>query len=250
MHARFYAPDLAPGAEFVRLPAEEAEHLTRVLRLRAGAEVRVFSGRGYECAGRVEAIDRRAVTVRVGRAVSPAPEPSVPIVLAQAVPKGDAMDAIVRDSVMLGVAAIVPIVSARTEARLEGPRSAGRVSRWRRIAIASAKQCLRAVVPDVHDMTPFASCLTEPRVEQRFLLAEPTLRGTPRVSVRALSRRPAPASALLAVGPEGGWTDEEAEVAAAAGCIAITLGRRTLRADAAALVAIAALQCVWGDLDS
>ena len=84
-------------------------------------------------------------------AVAAAPEPSVPLTLVQAVPKGDAMDQIVRDAVMMGVAGVVPLVSERAEVSVERVQASGRVARWQRIAVASAKQCGRAVVPDVHE---------------------------------------------------------------------------------------------------
>src|SRR4029077_2267796 len=112
---RFFAPSLDPGDEAVTLPREEGEHLTRVLRMGVGDEVAVFDGRGHEFSARVVSVERRDVRVQLVSRLDPAVEPAVPITLAQAVIKGDKMDDIVRDAVMLGVAAVQPLVTSRTE---------------------------------------------------------------------------------------------------------------------------------------
>jgi 16S rRNA (uracil1498-N3)-methyltransferase len=248
MHARFYAPGVSSGSSVVDLPPEEAEHLSRVLRLRVGDAVQVFDGRGREFRGKVDHVGRAAARVALEGEVTPAAEPSVRLTLVQAVPKGDAMDRIVRDATMLGVAAILPLVSARAEVSLRRLEAAGRVDRWQRIAVASVKQCGRAVVPAILKPEPLDGCLGRVDVACRYLLAEPGLQWADPVSVRSISARPAPPSALLIVGPEGGWTEDEVEAARRADCTPLTLGPRTLRADAAAAIAITALLCLWGDL--
>lgn len=249
MHARFHAPNLVADRGLVELPTDEADHLGRVLRLRVGAEVRLFDGQGRERMGVVERVERNLAVVRVTGEATPAGEASVSLVLAQAVLKGDAMDEVVRDSVMIGVSAIVPVLSARSEVDPAKLRASGRVDRWQRIALASVKQCGRAVLPRVHEPRTLDACLHEFEAPRRYLLAEPRLFVAAPVGVRTLASQPPPASALLLVGPEGGWTDDEVVLATLAGCTPITLGPRTLRADAAALVGMVALQCVWGDLD-
>src|SRR5467141_1391123 len=113
--SRFFAPSLDPGDETVTLPRDESVHLTRVMRLGVGDSVAVFDGRGHEFLARVVGFERRDVRVQLLSRVEAAKEPAVPITLAQSVLKGDKMDEVVRDAVMLGVAAIQPIVTARTE---------------------------------------------------------------------------------------------------------------------------------------
>ena len=114
MH-RFFTPALDPGDETVTLPRNEAEHLTRVLRLGVGDTVAVFDGRGHEFLARVVGADRRDARVQLLTRVDAVHEPAVALTLAQAVLKGEKMDDIVRDAVMLGVAAIQPLVTNRTE---------------------------------------------------------------------------------------------------------------------------------------
>ena len=128
MH-RFFAPDLDPGDEAVTLPRDEAEHLTRVLRLGVGDTVSVFDGRGHEFAARVVA--RRSAATRAcrsSRASIRPPNRRVSLTLAQAVLKGDKMDDIVRDAVMLGVAAVQPLVTTRAETTVAALDAAARAS--------------------------------------------------------------------------------------------------------------------------
>jgi 16S rRNA (uracil1498-N3)-methyltransferase len=242
MHARFYVPgvDLSQPAA---LPAEEAEHLVRVLRLGPGAVVSVFDGRGREFLATVESVDRKAVVVRPTSAVEPATEPSVRLTLAVGVTRGDRMDAAVRDAAMLGAATVQPVISARAETTAATLARAGRTERWQRIAVSSVKQCGRAVVPDVRPPMSFAEYLQREDAEMRLLLVEPRAAGQARFA--GLSK---PVSAALLIGPEGGWTAAEVEAARRAAFLPITLGQRTLRADAMPVAAIAVLQFVWGDL--
>lgn len=250
MHARFYAPALAPGADLIDLPEDEARHLTRVLRLRAGDEVQVFDGRGQEYRARVEQVGRGRARVRVLSPIAPAPEPAVRLTLAQAVLKGDHMDAVVRDAAMMGVAAIQPLVTARTQVSLWALTRGRGVERWHRVAVASVKQCRRAVVPEIRLPQSFDDYLRAVSWDERLglMLVDPGAHAPALREAGTMERLPRPARADVVVGPEGGWTDAELDAAVAAGCVPITLGRRTLRADAAPIVALAVLQCVWRDL--
>ena len=243
---RFYAPEACRSDQTVDLPRGEAHQLVHVLRLRSGAAVRVFDGSGHEFAARVVTAGRSAVTVHTLEPRTPAAEPAVRLTLALALLKGRAADAVVRDATMLGAATIQPLTTARSRA---APEAAGTlVERWRSIAVSSAKQCGRAVVPAIEPIVPFAGFATAAGAAAlRILLVEPAAR-RPHASVRVLADRAAPAAAAIAVGPEGGWTDEEVDRAASAGFELLTLGARTLRADAAPAAAIAVLQHVWGDL--
>ena len=250
MNARFYAPGLGPGDELVDLPEDEAHHLTRVLRLRAGDEVQVFDGRGREFRARVEQAARGAARIRILAPLEPAPEPRVRATLVQAALKGDHMNAVVRDATMMGVAAIQPVVTSRTQVSAAALRRARAVDRWRRTAVASVKQCRRAVVPEVHEPRTFEEYLKAASAEERLclMLVEPGVNAPCLRDPETLQRLPRPMRADVIVGPEGGWDDTEVDAAVSAGCSLLTLGQRTLRAEAAPVVAIAVLQFVWGDL--
>jgi 16S rRNA (uracil1498-N3)-methyltransferase len=244
---RFFAPALDPGDEFVTLPRDEAEHLTRVLRIGVGDTVSVFDGRGREFLARVSAAARRDVRVQLLDRVEPAAEASVPLTLAQAVLKGDKMDEVVRDAVMLGVAAIQPLVTKRTETTVAALMRGGKGERWRRVAVASVKQSRRAVVPHIQTPLTLDSYLDEPPASMRLMLVEPAA-ASGLDSLSAVQDEPAPSDAVVLVGPEGGWTEAECAAAQACGVRLVTLGHRTLRADAVPVAAISVLQFLWGDL--
>src|SRR5258706_8729112 len=140
---RFYAPELEWSAREGDLPADEAHHLMRAMRLGTGDDIAVFDGRGREFRARVVSAVRGRVRIELLEAIAPAPEARVPLTLVQAVLKGDKMDAVVRDATMLGVTAIEPVITSRTIARR------GEATRWGRVAVSSAKQCRRAVVPSI-----------------------------------------------------------------------------------------------------
>ena len=243
---RVYVPEAGQADLVLELTDGEARHLTRVLRLQGGAPVRVFDGRGHEFAARIESTDR-VVTVRTLEALAPAPEPHVRLTLAQALLKGRAVDAVVRNATMLGATAIQPVLTDRANVSAGAAMRGGIVERWHKIAVSSAKQCRRAVVPDVRPPVRFEQFLADTTTSLRVLLIEPRA-DAKRSDLAALADRPAPDSATLAIGPEGGWTQAEIDAATNQGFTTLTLGARTLRADAAPVAAISVLQFVWGDL--
>ena len=246
MH-RFFAPALDPGDESVALPREEGEHLTRVLRLGVGDMVAVFDGRGHEFLARVSSAIRRDVRVTIASRIDPPAEPTVALTLAQAVLKGDKMDDVIRDAVMLGVAAIQPIVTKRTETTVATLLRGARLDRWRRVALASVKQSRRAVLPDIRVPLTIETVFDEPASALRLMLVEPAATGEVE-PLSAVQKLPSPLDATLFVGPEGGWTDAECAAARDRGIHLVTLGSRTLRADAIPVAAISVLQFLWGDL--
>ena len=248
MKARFHAPKAQAPGDVVSLPVDEAEHLTRVLRLKPGDVVRVFNGRGGEFDAIVEQAGKNGALVRVGTAQRPAPEARVAITLAQAALKGDKMDDVVRDTVMLGVARIQPIVTAHAEVTGASLARSQRRDRWQRIAISAAKQCGRATVPqileplDFGDLVEALANITLPR--PALMLVEPGA-GADATRLSELDVSPQRAATVI-IGPEGGWSGRELEQGASVGRL-VTLGGRTLRADAMPIVALAALFTIWGE---
>jgi 16S rRNA (uracil1498-N3)-methyltransferase len=245
--ARFYVPEASGGGQIVTLSDEEAQHLTKVLRLKAGAPIRVFDGRGREYEAVVDRVGKSAVQISVGRQEDPtAPEPRASVTLVQAVLKGDKMDDVVRDAVMMGVSAIQPVVTARSEVALSTLARGHRRDRWQKIAVASAKQSGRAIVPEV--LPPIEFGRIPPTLAAIDLPGPVIMLVEPSVHILALSlnelETAPPEQAMLIVGPEGGWTPDEIDEASAT-CRFVTLGGRTLRADAVAIVALSALFTIW-----
>jgi 16S rRNA (uracil1498-N3)-methyltransferase len=227
------------------LPAEAAHHALHVLRLRAGAALRVFDGAGNEFEARIEALGRRRVRIRVGGRVAPRSEPALRIVLAAAPLKGDIFDLVVQKATEMGVSAIWPVVSAHTEAGGRTALSGARLERWQKVAASAAAQSGRAIVPEVVPPAPFPALFERPFEGLRLLFDESC--SAAHHPLPQLAH--APAAVQLLIGPAGGWTPEEARIATQRrGCVPVSLGPRVLRAETAALVAIAAVQVLWGDL--
>ena len=243
MVPRLYVPSLDPRDRTVALPEDEAGHLRRVLRVQEGAAVQIFDGRGREVEARVTSVHRAGVVVELGEPVVPVSEWSVRVTLAQAVLKGDRIDDVIRDAVMMGVASIQPMLTARTDVPEAAFSRGRRLERWQRIAVSSAKQCGRAVVPAVLTPRRLPDCLAAGTKGPVLILVEPA--AAPPGNASWSSEGP-PGSATLLVGPEGGWPDDEVALSLEAGCLPVSLGPRTLRADAAAIVALSVMQFVWG----
>jgi 16S rRNA (uracil1498-N3)-methyltransferase len=256
---RFYAPpeSFSDDGAHIALPAEESRHLRDVLRLRAGDEAHVFDGEGREFACVVGEARSRDAALEVVRRVEPQrPESPLELTLAVALLKGEKFDLVVQKATELGVARVVPVVTARADVRLRDERDAARRGeRWHRLALEAAKQSGRARVPPVA-----APCALEAFVKGE---AEASVKGEARggglrvfFSERdgdKLDSLPneteSSLSAVVAlVGPEGGWGDEEIELARENDWKVITLGGRTLRAETAAIAVTALLQNRFGDL--
>ena len=244
---RFFVPDVSRAQQRLRLPDDEAAHLTRVLRLGAGTTVRLFDGRGHEFTARVTSVERHAVEVQCLEVVDSTPEPSVLLTLAQSVLKGRAFDTVVRDATMLGVHAIQPLVTERTDAPQDAVRAEALLARWQRVAVASSKQSGRAVVPVVRPVLSLMSHLSACQDARHLMLVEPSAHHAP-TGTQALAGPAPPATATVTIGPEGGWTEAEREIGRLQGCELVTLGARTLRADAVPVAAVSVLLYVWGDL--
>ena len=240
-----YWPSAAPPYGSIdrraTLTGDDAHRLRQVLRLKAGDRIALFDGRGHEWVGQITSITKGAVEVASLEPIEPIAEPGVPVTLAFGVLKGDQMDEVVRDATMLGVAAVTPLRTAHVTVPPKAWQSGAARERWQRVAIASATQCRRAVVPEVRPVTDFDACLGEPAAV-RLICVEPAVS----VSGSDWSSLPAPASVQLLVGPEGGWTDEEVTLAVKAGAMPISLGPRTLRAETAPIVALTLVSAAWG----
>lgn len=254
---RFYAPPaaFAPGEKSVILAADETRHARDVLRLQPGDEIFVFDGTGREFQCAVETSDRASAGLRIIAQVPPTrPESPLDLTLAIAFLKSEKFDLVVQKATELGVSRIVPLDTVRTDVRLRNSEHAHtRLSRWRRLAREAAKQSGRAVVPEIAAPLTLESLLmmdpgapeTASAAGLYLMFSERNGRALSEVvqSLGEQSRK-----IIAVVGPEGGWSDDELELAREADWHIVTLGGRTLRAETAAIVVTALLQHVFGDL--
>jgi 16S rRNA (uracil1498-N3)-methyltransferase len=229
---------LGPGAQFALAP-EAAQHVGRALRLKTGDAITVFDGRGGEYEAAIQRIDKDRVEVKVGAWRDVDPEPSLVIGLVQGLPEADKMDWIIQKSVELGVSWIQPIVCDRSVVRLSGERAARREAHWRRVAVAACEQSGRNRIPEVRPTMGFNNWLPTTPTAARWMLAPG---GDP-----LAGKSPGDGRIELLIGPEGGLSDRERELALQEGCEAVGLGPRTLRTETAPLAALAAIHALWGD---
>ena len=231
---RLHVPDAPADDGTVRLVRGDLRHL-RVLRLGPGDRLRVFDDAGRE---HEVVLDRVSAREAVGRIVAtsvPARESSLELVLAPALVKHDKMDWIVEKATELGVVRIAPVVARHGVAR------GAPVERWRRLAVAATQQCGRTRVPQIDPPRPFDDVVRAPWPGLRLLAWEDE-------ATARLADLPGTVSAVtVVVGPEGGLHPDEVALARAAGFATVSLGRRVLRAETAALVAVALCQHRWGD---
>jgi 16S rRNA (uracil1498-N3)-methyltransferase len=234
----------------VTLAAEEAQHMRGVLRLKPGDEVFVFDGEGREYLCRIESLRRDEAALTIIESVEPAsPESALDLTLALALLKGEKFDLSVQKATELGVTKILPVLTKLSDIRLRDERDAEkRTARWRRIALEAAKQSGRARLPSIEEPLAFDALLQTAQPgddEWRLMFAERGGHGLAQTFEQSSAR---PQSITALVGSEGGWTDEEIQLARAANYRIITLGGRILRAETAAIVITALLQHLFGDL--
>lgn len=233
------------------LSAEESRHLRDVLRLREGDEAYVFDGEGREFACAVRDAGGRKNPASLGvreRVEPPSAESPLELTLAVALLKGEKFDMVVQKATELGASRVVPVATKRADVRVRDLRdAAGRVERWRRLALEAAKQSGRARVPAVEEPQDFERLVARPAGEgaPRLLFSERGGAGFESLTDETGAR---PASVLALVGPEGGWEAEELAQAVSRGWKLVTLGGRTLRAETAAVTVCALLQHAFGDL--
>lgn len=241
MTARFHcASALAAHSELI-LPAGAARHV-QVLRMQPGDALTLFDGKGGEYAASVERMGRSEVAVRVGAHDAVEREADRAVHLAVGMPANERMDWLVEKACELGVASIQPLMTAHGVLRLAGERADKKREHWQAIAIAACEQCGRNRVPLVHPVRAFAAWLdsADAHAGRRFVLS--LAPGARRIADASLNADAAPGEPMRVLsGPEGGLSAAEEQAAIARGFAPLTLGPRVLRAETAALAALAGL---------
>lgn len=237
MRDRFFVAGVHAVGDRVVLAADDARKLTSVLRKRSGDRVQIVDSGGIAYAATLD-VEPRSVGATLDALLERPPvETTIEVTVAQAIPKGQKMDLVVEKATELGAYAIVPVRSARATGSDGGP---AKIERWRRIARSAAQQSGRTRVPAVGETLEWDALLATfagyDRVYVPWELAEPA-------PLRDVFERELPGvrSVLIVIGPEGGFAAGEVERAQAAGGVPISLGRRILRTETAALVVLAAV---------
>lgn len=227
-----------PGSRLV-LGQDADHHVRTVLRLSPGARLELSDGRGTTAAARLA--DRE---VEVLEEPETHPVPATTIEVVHALPKGRKLDEVVRVLTELGVDRIVPVASERSVVRLEGPKRTRAAARWRAVARAAGEQSRRPYLPVVEEPTDLAGVGD---ADGALLLLAHV--GAPTGLATALRGHDRPHRVVLAIGPEGGWTDGEVADLQGRGAVAVHLGPAVLRTEHAAGVAVAVVSAAVGRLD-
>lgn len=239
---RFYCPPPLPLNTQYELPPEAAHHASRVLRMRVGDAVQIFDGIGNVLDATIHNIQGKHVVLGNLQTSMTETEQNLKIVLAQAMCSSEKMDWIVQKAVELGASEIWPIQTQRSVARLNGLRAEKRTEHWRQVAIAACEQCGRNSLPIIQPPQEFYSWLNDMKNDQGSKLI--LLPG----GATTIHNQPAPQQRItLLIGPEGGFTHDESNIAQQTGFVPVLLGPRILRTETAAIACITAIQTLWGD---
>jgi 16S rRNA (uracil1498-N3)-methyltransferase len=245
---RFYSPTDSIINDRLELPIDESHHLREVLRLKVEDRIFVFDGKGNEYLCSIEELgrkDRPTILKILETTDSASPESPLDLILAIALLKGEKFDLVIQKATELGIKRIIPVVTQRTDIKIQSYDAPHKLTRWNRIAMEAAKQSGRALVPTIDSPTDFNSLITNaslPFPNLRLLFTERN--GKPLSKIEGSSSN----SIIALIGSEGGWEDEEIKQAEDAGWHTIQLGGRILRAETAAIVIIGLLQHLFGDL--
>lgn len=239
---RFYlAPDLWNTSQF---DETETHHVEHVLRLKPGATITVFDGKGREASATIEAFHKKRTSLRLGN-LHLIPQPGSEITLVQAVPKGNNMDLIIQKAVELGTTRIIPLITDRTIVRLRDEKEIWhKQKRWQSIALEACKQCGQNWIPLIDPPCSLKEALEKTASQQLRLIASLEKEA---ISIKnifsPLRKIPTSSniSATILIGPEGDFTPEEYHLARAADCKPVSLGPITLRTETAALYCLSVL---------
>ncbi|HQW82134.1 MAG TPA: 16S rRNA (uracil(1498)-N(3))-methyltransferase [Pseudomonadota bacterium] len=237
---RLYVDIALAAGQSITLSEATANHAVRVLRLREGDAVTLFNGDGFDYVGTIS-LGKRDARVHLNSVDVVTNESPLAITLVQAIARGEKMDLILQKATELGVVKIVPVISDRTEVKLDEDRADKRILHWQRVLEAACEQCGRAQIPEVESPS------TLERAARLFANANDTKLVLHPDGGRPLSQVDCGDAATIAIGPEGGFSERDLALFDQAGFVRITLGPRVLRTETAGLAAIAALQTRFGD---
>lgn len=245
MH-RFFVPQLYNEEMYIE--GVDARHISKVLRMQPGDKLQIVSDDGVSAMAEITAIASERVSVRCLEKLAESHEPRVRLVLAQGLAKGEKMDFIIQKAVEMGAYSVIPVAMEHSVVRLDGAKAAKKVERWQKIAESAAKQSKRDIIPQVQPVQSMAEMLASGDCETKIIAYECEDRLSLKAALKAAEAAGGIKELLLVIGPEGGISEGELELARQAGAVPVILGRRILRAETAGLVAISAIFYETGDL--
>jgi 16S rRNA (uracil1498-N3)-methyltransferase len=239
---RIYTESPLQLGQPVELEAGPSHHIAKVLRMAEGRPLTLFNGQGGEFSGTITSLSKKCVTVELERFSEADRESPLAIHLGIGLSKGDRFEWVLQKATELGVTRITPLFTERSEVKLTGDRLTKKMGHWRQIIISACEQCQRNRPPELLQPQRYDQWLPSLTEQTKFVLHHR--------SDQNLQTVQPPQSAALAIGPEGGLSESEIDLALSQDFQPLTLGPRVFRTETAPLAAISILQYLWGDLNS
>lgn len=240
---RIYSSQNLASESEITLEEKASHHILKVLRMQVGRQLIVFNGDAGEFPATIVAIDKKKARIKTQQRSTGIPESLLESHLVIGISKGDRFDWVLQKATELGVTHITPLLSERCEIKLTGERKDKKILSWKNIIISACEQCQRNTLPSFNNPISFSQYMQsveDNKDELKVVLHHRTQ--------QKLTEYASPQRVCLLVGPEGGLSDHEIEQAEAKGFNPLALGPRVLRTETAPIVALSALQLLWGDL--
>jgi 16S rRNA (uracil1498-N3)-methyltransferase len=239
---RFYCPQPLAIGLTIDLPEAVAHHV-HVVRLAPGEAVTLFNGDGGEYTAVLQTVEKRRASAEIKAHTARDAELPYAVTVAQALPEASKMDWIIEKAVELGAAAFQPLAARRCVVRLSGERAEKKLAHWQGVIVSASEQSGRNRLAHLAPVDDFKDWIAQQDMHRRVIL-------TPRAtqSLADWARHQPPQALTVMVGPEGGFSDEEEDLAIAQGALPLSMGPRILRTETAALAALAALNACWGGM--
>ncbi len=241
----FTAPEnIKENEEHILIYGKEARHIIKSLRYKINDQILVSDGQGNKYLSVIEDYKEQILKCKIISSISPANEfKKTKIVLAQSLLKGNKIDLVIQKSTELGISSLIPLVSSRTIPAVGFLEGEKKQKRWQKIAYEASKQSERSTVPKIYPITKFKELLKD---SQHFDLSLIFWEKERSVSLKeVMTSTPEPATILSVIGPEGGFSEEEVELAKESGLKSVSLGSHYLRSETAAIFVLSVISYVF-----
>lgn len=239
---RFYCPQPLAVGLLIDLPEAVAHHV-HVVRLAPGESITLFNGEGGEYTAVLHTVEKRRASAEIKAHTARDAELPYAVTVAQALPEASKMDWIIEKAVELGAAAIQPLAARRCVVKLSGDRAEKKLAHWQGVIVSASEQSGRNRLAQLAPVDEFKDWIAQQDLHRRVIL-------TPRASqsLADWARHQPPQALALLIGPEGGFTEAEENLACSQGALMLSMGPRILRTETAGLAALAAINAIWGEM--
>lgn len=240
---RFYHSENLELKHVVELIVQTHIHATKVLRLKVGDQFALFNGDGYDYVAKVIELSKHKTSVEIVDRYEVNHESPLKITLAQGLAAGDKMDWIIQKAVELGIQSIQPLLTERSIVKLDRERADKKLEHWRTVAISACEQTGRSIIPDILSPIHLVQWLSNQNQTANSLKL--ILTPAKAQNINHLEKPSSPV--VFMVGPEGGFSEKEMNLALSSSFVPVNFGKRVLRTETASVVALSIMQNLWGD---